>query len=132
MYVNQILFFLAFVNQTWNIRAQTKHSTKISIQWPRFVVNDPRLSVTKYIALCTSKTDPRNISSAITDAKGTSVTVVNLMPNTNYIVQVLAFLSSSSSSSKGNESIRASREVVVTTKPQGKLFCLEVMEAIVY
>lgn len=115
-----IQYILAFVEQTWNIQAQSKHSNSISTQWPRFVLSNPRLTVTHYVVLCTSKADPRNITSSMTDGKGTSVTVGKLMPDTKYMVRVLAILSRPFSSNKINESIRASGEVEVRTKPQGK------------
>jgi hypothetical protein len=118
------LSILALVDRTWNVRAQSPHSNTISVQWPKYPVPDAKSGqkVTKYIAVCISNVDPKNISAGTTDGDSTRVEVVNLMSNSNYTVQVLTFLGNSSISNVTihNETIRASQKVIVRTKKQGK------------
>jgi len=93
-------FIVAQVKDTWNISASGNSSTSIAVQWQPYPGQE---KVQNFIAVCSTHNNYSNIATATTDRNQSNVVVINLLKNTMYKVEVLAFLGKKINSSNWNE-----------------------------
>lgn len=101
----------------WNISAISKNSTTIDAQWSGYP--DKSVRVHKYMAICTSG---NNLTAETANGESRSLKLANLVPYTEYTVQMLAFIGNSSNTSfaNRNETVKRSQDINLTTLDDGE------------